>query len=557
MRELAALLRPDGRDLGIVIAFSIAVAILALTVPIAAQMLINYVAFGALMQPLITLGFVVFLVLTLAAMMRLLITYVVELIQRRLFVRTVSQLGDRLPRVQRDTFDLVNGPEMVNRFFDVLTLQKIGAILLLEGVAALLQTVVGLIIVAFYHPFLLGFSGALLAASAFVIFVLGRSAVRTAIAESTVKYRVVASLEEIAANNNTYKQSDAHALAFRRADEGAKAYVNTRKAHFRVVFRQVAGALAIQVVALSSLLMIGGYLVITGQLTLGQLVAAELIVSVALASFTKIAQKLDGVYDMFAGVHKLTDLLSLPLERETGEQHRHPDGPADVRFKGVRFAYPGGRVVFDGFDLELAPNERVALIGQHGAGKSTIADMLLAARAPDEGRVELDGVDLRELRTESIRHHIAVVGSVEITPGSIEENVRMGRPDTSLEECRVALDRVGLLDEVRSLPEGLGTRLSSSGAPLSMGQRQRLMLARALAGRPRLLVIDDLLDDMDARGRARIADLLADRSWLCTVLVLTRHRWVGEIVERTVWMPTDDDPSGVRPSSEPQLEGMG
>jgi len=179
LRQLAALIRPDSRDLWTVVAFSIAVGVLALAVPIAAQMLFNYVAFGGLLQPLVVLGITLFLVLSLAAGMRMVISFVVEMLQRRIFVRTVSDLGDRLPRVRADAFDRTSGPEMVNRFFDVLTIQKVGAVLLLDGIAAFLQTTIGLIIVAFYHPFLLGFSGILLAAGFFVVFVLGRSATRT------------------------------------------------------------------------------------------------------------------------------------------------------------------------------------------------------------------------------------------------------------------------------------------------------------------------------------------------------------------------------------------
>jgi ABC-type bacteriocin/lantibiotic exporter with double-glycine peptidase domain len=531
--RLLQLVQPDRRDIGLVIVFSVAVGILSLAVPIAAQMLFNYVAFGALLQPLFVLGIMLLIVLALAAVMRAIILLVVELLQRRVLVRIVGQLGDRLPRVRAAALDRgAGGQEMVNRFFDVLTIQKVGAMLLLDGVAAVLQTTIGLIIVAFYHPFLLAFCMALLGAGLFVVFVLGRSAVRTAIDESTAKYEVAAALEEIAADPIAFKQADAHRLAARRADEKAMNYVLARRAHFRVVFRQFIGALFVQVVAASSLLTIGGYLVIREQLTLGQLVAAELIVALALASFTKIAQKLGAVYDMLAAVHKLSNLLDVPLERSDGEAHPVDTGPASIRLRDVSFSYPGGADVLAGANLDIAAGERVAVIGPHGSGKSTLVDLLFASREPTSGQIELDGIDLRELRVDSIRQHVAVVERIEIVGGTIEENVRFGRPGRTSADVRDALSRVGLLDTLRALPAGLATTLIPTGRPLTRGQRQRLMLARALAGRPRLLVVNDILDAMDRETRDKVLRVLTDPDLRCTVIMLGHNEGIGAFAQR-------------------------
>lgn len=537
-RPIAQFLRlvsPDRADIGVVVVFSIIVGFIALAVPIAAQVLINYVAFAALVQPLVVLGFVLLMTLALGAGVRLMMTVLVEVLQRRLFVRVVTRLADRLPRVRSKALDGARGPELVNRFFDVLTVQKVGGTLLLDGVAALLQTVIGLTVLAFYHPFLLGFSGLLLLATAFVVFVLGRRGVSTAIDESTAKYRVASVLEEIAGNLTAVKQADAHALAFRRADEAAEGYVRARRAHFAVVLRQVTSALAIQVIAGASLLTLGGYLVIRNQLTLGQLVAAELIVAGSIASFLKIAAKLGDIYDMFAAVHKLSTLLELPTERQGGELHQPGPGAARLRLAGVGYSYGDGAApVVDSLDLTVEPGERVAIVGRYGSGKSTLVDMLFAARSPTTGRIELDGIDYRELRVTSIRQHVGVVRGVEFFEGSVEENIRLGRTGCTLDHCREALERVGLLGEVRALPQGLATRLSGTGAPLSSGQRLRLMLARALAASPRLLIVDDVIDSLDEQTAAGVLTALFDRSWDCTVVVMSHRRWIAPFVDRVI-----------------------
>ncbi|MEM0983612.1 MAG: ABC transporter ATP-binding protein [Planctomycetota bacterium] len=543
------LIRPDYRDLWLVVAFSVAVGVLALALPIAVQMLFNYVAFGAILQPLVVLGIVLLFVLTLAACMRTVISFVVELLQRRVFARSVADLGERLPRISKESFCSSPGPEVVNRFFDVLNVQKSGATLLLDGIAMVLQTVIGLVIVAFYHPFLLGFSAILLFSGCVVIFVLGRSAVRTAVDESTAKYKVAATLQEVAHNHLAFKLADAHGLSFARADAAAKDYILARRRHFRIVLRQIIGALFVQVVAASSLFMIGGYLVISEQLTLGQLVAAELIVTTALSSFTKIAEKLGSLYDLMAGAYKLTSLMDMPTERELGEAHAGGAEPASLDIRDVTFAYPDGRNALAGISLRIDPGERLAIIGGHASGKSTLVDLIDAAREPTNGRIELDGVDMRELRVGSIRRNIAVASEIDIIAGTVEQNVLLGRPGTTAADARAALDAVGLLEEMRALPNGLASDLSMTGAPLSTSQRARLVIARALAGRPRLLIIDDLLDMVDQNGRRKLAEWLGSGEWPCTVILLSRNNWVSSIADRTVHLsrPTPQQPATLQP----------
>lgn len=536
-RRLLRLLSSERRDIAIVIAFAVGVGVLALATPVAVQSLVNIVSFGGLTQPLLVLALLLLGFLSLAGTIRSFKAYVVEILQRRLFVRVVTDLGYRLPRVHVESFDRNHGPELVNRFFDVLTVQKVGASLLLDGVAVVLQTVIGLLILAFYHPFLLAFDVVLIAGIAFVLFVMGRGAVRTAIAESKAKYAVAASLEEIARNPMSFKQVGGPQLARNRADALAVDYVEARRRHYRVVFRQIVSSLALQTMTATALLTIGGWLVINGQLTLGQLVAAELIVSIVLASFAKLGQKLEGFYDLLAAVDKLGQLLDLQLERETGERVDRAMSGAGLKMIELTFAYNGARPALYEVNLAVEPGERVQVVGRHGSGKSTLADLLYGLRTPTTGRIEIDGIDVREISLESLRRQVAVVKEIEMIDGSIELNVSMGRDDVSAADVRTALEAIGMLEEIRDLPDGLATKLNSTGAPLSSGQASRLMLARAIAGKPRLVVLDDFLDDLDIDARRMALKALAspDRQW--TLLVMTRHDEPFDGARRTIRLP--------------------
>ncbi len=314
LARLVGLIRPEKRDLWVVLVFSMFVGVLALASPVAVEALVNTVAFGRYLQPIVVLAILLFTFLAFAAAMRALITYIVEVLQRRLFVRVVEDLAYRLPRVRYPEFDHAHGPELVNRFFDVVTVQKTASALLLDGVSIVLQTLIGMAVLAFYHPFLLGFDVVLLLLIGIAVFVLGRGAVSTAITESKAKYAVAAWLEELVRHTTAFKLHAGNQFALERADQLTVKWLDARRGHFRVVIRQIIFALSLQAMAATALLGLGGWLVIMGELTLGQLVAAELIVMVIVGSFAKLGKHMESFYDLLASVDKLGHLFDLATE---------------------------------------------------------------------------------------------------------------------------------------------------------------------------------------------------------------------------------------------------
>lgn len=315
MTRLGRLLEAERQDMWVVVAYSLAIGILTLVVPVVTQSVVNTIAFGTVLQPLVLLALIVLLALTFSAALRALRHWVVEVLQRRIFVRVISDAVMRLLRVRVEAFDAGHGPELVNRFFEVVTVQKGAAILLIDGLAILIQTVAGLMLLAVYHPLLLAF-GAVLFAAIFVIVVpLGFGAVSTAVMESKAKYEMAAWLEEIARHSATFKSPYGATLATEQANAITARYLAQRSNHFKILFRQIIGSLVLEAVASAVLLGAGGWLVMQRQLTLGQLVAAELIVAVVVGGFAKFGKQLETFYDLLAAMDKLGYLTDLPLER--------------------------------------------------------------------------------------------------------------------------------------------------------------------------------------------------------------------------------------------------
>lgn len=531
--RLLRLIRAERADLRIILLFAVLAAVLTLTVPVAVQIIVNTVAFGALIQPLYAMLAVLTVCLTMAGILGVLQRYLVELIQRRLFVRLAADLAERFAHMRRDAADECRGPQLVHRFFDVVTVQKSAAILLLEGLSAVVQVAVGMVLLAVWHPALLGFDVLLLFTCLVIFYGLGRNGERTAIDESEAKHELGDWLAELAAHPDLYALRGAD-LATRRADGLSQVWLDARSTHFNVFLRQHAATLAVQVIANVSLLALGGQLVMAGQLSLGQLVAAELIVAPALVAMAKLSDKLETWYDLLAAVDKIAHLVDLPLERRDGVRAPDHTGPADLRVDSIQFAWPDGHVVLDDLSFQLRAGERVAIVGAAGSGRSTLSDLLVARRTPAAGRIRFDGIDLRELMLEAARDGIALVRHSEVISGTFADNIRVGRLDVRDEHIRDATDRIGLAGTVTRLNQGTATDLLGDGTPLSSGERARLAVARAIVTNPRIVVIDGLLDELAPEDTHSILDTLGAPEAPWTLLVLTRDRQLGRRLDRTL-----------------------
>ena len=302
--RLRAFFGLERRELWIVVIYALVLGSVSLAVPVAAQSLVNTVAFGSVLQPLVALTILLLGVLTFAGVLGVLETYVVEVLQRRVFVRVADDFGRRIPSVRADVLDKKFGPELVNRFFDVLTIQKSLSGLLLDGLTIALQTIIGMILLGFYHPLLLAFDVVLVVLLSLVL-VLGRGAVATGLKESSAKYKTAAWLEDVSRASHLFRGVKAQQYAAQRTEMLCRDYLSARKRHFRILLRQITGGFGLQIVAMVALLGVGGWLVIDRQLTLGQLVAAELVIASIGASFVKLGKNLEKLYDLNVGVMKV------------------------------------------------------------------------------------------------------------------------------------------------------------------------------------------------------------------------------------------------------------
>lgn len=494
-QRLLHFLSPEWPDIFTVLVYSLIIAMLMLATPLAVESLVNTVAFGRLVQPIVVLSAILFGFLAFSAVMRALQTFVVEIVQRRLFARMASDLSWRLPRVDYSTVESSNTQELLNRFFDVVTVQKVVSQFLLDGISILLTTLIGMMVLAFYHPLLLAFDMVLIVAIGLILFVLGYGAVGTSIKESKFKYSTAAVLEEIARCKLLFKGAGGPDYALYRIDTQVAGYLDARKKHFRVLLRQTLSALMLQALASTVLLALGGWLVIMGELTLGQLVAAELIVSVIVSSVAKFGKHLESFYDLMASIDKLGYLMDLPVEESLGAVTIPTDRPFDLTVGET--GSPN--------QWKVSPGECVCVRGSEAATKEFF-NQLYGLQSIQTGSVRVSGIDLRDIRSDLLRREVSLVRNVEVLEGTIAENIVIGRTDISNDVIWGAIRAVGLEQRINSLPLGIRAPLNIDGSPLTRTEVIRLIFARAVANRPRLLLIDSALDSL---SDTEIGELIA------------------------------------------------
>lgn len=531
VRRLLDLLRVERGDLLALTTYAVATGILTLIVPVAMQAVVNTVAAGVFLQPLIVLSLMVLGGLALAGGLHVAKLAIIERLQQRIFARTAMQIADRLHHVRIQSLRHEYAPELVNRFFDVLTIQKSLAKMLFDGLGAVVQALVGLTLLGVSSPALLALNGAVVVLALLMVFVLGYGGLRSSVQESKCKYAVADWLEDLARCHPSLKVHGGDEHLLRRADDAVIAYIEARKSHFRVTRRQALGHYAFTAAAGAGVLAAGGWLVLNGALTLGQLVAAQIIVTTVLAAMEKVVRQSEDFFDLLTALEKVEHITELEREREGGEPIPLEQGRGlRVAARGVRFRY-GDDPVLDGFNLTMEPGDRVSLVGASGAGKSTFASLLCGLEEASHGVLELDGVDLRDADLASVRRQVAIVDDHhEIIDGTIEENITLGRPHVRREDVRWALDVTKLADEVATMRDGVATRIVSGGQNLSRGQVQRVLIARAIVGRPRLLILDEAFTGIDEAMTHRILDEIFsdDQSW--TILNIANE---GEVVIRT------------------------
>ncbi len=278
--------------------------------------------------------------------------------------------------------------------------------------------------------------------------------------------------------------------------------------------------------AIALVIWYGGYLVTVGDMTVGELTAFVMYTLTVAFSIGALSGLYADFMKAMGASRRVFELLDRVPELEGSGGRRLDRIEGRVSLQGVAFSYPSRPDVrvLDGVDVEIAPGEVVALVGPSGSGKSTIASLIARFYDPDEGRVLLDGADLRELDPRWLREQVGAVSQEPVLfATTIAENVRYGRPDATDQELRAALEAANAWSFVNGFPEGLDTKVGERGVQLSGGQKQRIAIARALLKDPKVLVLDEATSALDTESEHLVQEAL-DRLMKGRTTLVIAHR---------------------------------
>lgn len=524
--RLSKHIKSEKEDLLILTYLTLGYSLLSIATPVAVQALVNNVTMGGVIQPLIVISVILFGLLVLSGLLFVLETYVVELIQRRLFVGTAMHVAHKTQGAVISIYDKTNPVELVNRFFDVTTIQKSAAVLLTVGYIAAIQIIIGSMILIFYSFYFAIIVIIVLLFFWFIVSILGKEATNTAIEESKAKYATAAWLESIAGNFYLFKFYNGLHRAESFTNKLANQYLAKRSTHFSHLLRQIFSAVMFYAFIGAVMLATGGILVVNSQINLGQFVAAELIFFGILGAFVRLVSKLGDYYDILAALDKIGVLDDLPQEEikanQTALERLH-----SLALNAISFAYSDRIHPIQNISFQLKKGSSLAIMGISGSGKSTIVDLITGLRMPTKGQIEYNGVDLRQVNREILRNKIGIATEVEIIEGSILENIQLNNTDISMHEINAVLTELNLADDFAKLEHGLDTALTDFGAPLSTTQLQRLMLVRAIVTNPELLIIDGIIDSLSVEQTKIVIDYFIRRKDDWMLLLTTRSKEIA------------------------------
>ncbi|MBT8314295.1 MAG: ATP-binding cassette domain-containing protein [Maribacter sp.] len=527
-QRLIGLLRLDKRDVFQVFYYAIFAGIVNLSLPLGIQAIINLIQGAQISTSWIVLVILVTLGVAFVGVLQLMQIRIIENLQQKIFTRSSFEFAYRFPKIKMS--ELVNyyPPELANRFFDTLTVQKGLSKILIDFPAALLQIIFGLLLLSFYHPFFIIY-GILLLILIYVVFKFtAQKGLDTSLSESKYKYKVAHWLQEVARSIVSFKLSGKTSHALDKNDELVTEYLEARESHFKILVLQFVQMIGFKVLVTAGLLLIGGLLVLNQEMNIGQFVAAEIIILLVISSVEKLITGLETFYDLLTSLEKLGQVVDKDLESQEGEKPFAENQGFNIQLDEVSYKVPDrDKKIIDKVSLSITPSCTILLKGASGSGKSTLLRIIAGILVPDSGGVFINDVSLKAAHLNYYRSHIGQ-SLPEESPfeGTILNNITFGDKSIPQEDIYWALDNVGLTQFVKEQPQGLQTVLYPEGKQIPSTVSKKIVLARSIVRKPKLLILKDPLDHFDPNEAQRIINFLSnpENGWALLV-VSSNLRW--------------------------------
>ncbi|MGB1042219.1 MAG: peptidase domain-containing ABC transporter [Tenacibaculum sp.] len=507
--------------------YAIFEGIVALSLPLGIQAIINLLQAAQVSTSWIVLVVLVTGGVVFSGVLKLMQIRIIETIQQRIFTRASIELSYRFPKIKMKELENYYPPELANRFFDTLTIQKGISKVLIDVPSAFLQIVFALILLSFYHPFFIVF-GILLLLLIYIVFKFtAEKGLATSLVESKNKYKVAHWLQEIARTIISFKLSGKTTLALQKSDMLVEEYLQSRESHFKVLVTQYIQMISFKVIVTAGLLLIGGFLVLNQQMNIGQFVAAEIIILLIISSVEKLILGLESFYDVLTSIEKLGQVVDKPIESQEGTKIENIDAlKIEIQNASYSIASKESPILND-VSFTINPKDSILVQGKSSSGKSSLLKLIAGVIEPTSGNIFVNNLSLKSLLLNNYRSNLGLSLSEE-TPfkGTIRENVTFGDSKISDTKIYELFESIGLSNFLKHQPKGLDTYIQSEGKLIGYTISKKLILARAIISNPKLLILEDPLDQLEKEEANKIIDYITapSRPW-GLIIVSSNEAW--------------------------------
>lgn len=531
--KLIRLLYSDRKEIGYIYLYGFLGGLVSLSLPLGVQAIINLIGGNQISNAWIILVAIVVVGIMISSVMQVMQLYLAENIQQKLFVRTAFEFAFRIPKMDFKVLKERYPPELINRFFDVLTVQKGIPKMLIDFSTSLFQILFGIILLSVYHPFFI-FFGLVLMLILFVIFRYSFPiGMKTSISESKFKYKMAYWLEEVARTIQTFKLVGKSDYPEQKTNGIVKEYVNARKEHFKILVFQYFNLILFKLIIAAGLLLIGGFLVFQQQMNIGQFVAAEIIILLIINSTEKIIMGIETIYDVLTGIEKMSEVVKIDLEEEKGIELDENLKSLSVKIQDLTFYNElKQKKILHEVNAFVDKGEKITITGFPLSGKTAFLQVITALQTDFEGSVHYNGVSVNNINLFHLRKHIGDnLVKEDIFNATLMENIIFGK-NIGIDAVQEAIDIVGLNKFVSSLPEGYKTELIGGGYGLSKQEIVKIKIARCIVCKPALVLIEETIDLLDDDDKFRILDFIEKQEFTC--IISTHDKKVAEKFRRVI-----------------------
>lgn len=534
--KLWLMLRPHKKDLMSIYVLAVFNGLIMLSIPLGIQTITNFLMTNQVSTTWIVMIIGVLIGVAIAYHVQVYQIRIVENLRQKIYIHSVFEVGTLMPKWKMESIDARYAPEVVNRFFDVLTIQGKLSKVLIDFSIASTQVVFGLILLAVYDSQFMLVS----LVSVLYFFILFRSTFKkgftTGKAESEYKYETVAWIEEGARSLETLKLAQDNQMFLEKIDQISGKYLEARKGHFNVLVKQYRGLIWYKVLVTAILLILGGLLVIEQRINIGQFVAAEISILTIISSLEKILLSVEHIYDTLIAVEKVCEVTTIETEEEGDKTLSSVQGLA-IALKDLSYKFEDNAdYALHAIHLQIQPGEKVCIAGDQGTGKSLLLYLLATFYQDYKGTILFNGIDLRHLSLDGVRNMIAEnISKTEVFRHTLRYNITLAKPMSEAALMRV-IDQVFLTDFVRNLPQGLDTELMTEDKRLTKSIRMKIKLARCLAKEPRLILFEDGMGRIDKASRDVIRDRFLNKQAPWTLVAVSNNPAHFDKYDRIIFM---------------------